>query len=147
MKTSVCYLLSVLGLMSCDTNNSPVPNSPSSGNLNDNVLSVKSITQKFVEGSEWRISIFTEDGTDYSDRMSECSFFFEEDSRLTVKSDRGTAIGTYIVFRDDNTTEFGISIMAIGLLQELNDDWYVISATENTIAMVDGEDQITWQKQ
>lgn len=105
-----------------------------------------------IENSVWRVTLFIEDGEDETSDYTGITLNFLPAGK--IEAFNGSQLleeGTWRTLRDDGKLEFWITFTQNEILEEISDDWYVISMTETKIEMEDDNDQfidkLTLQKQ
>jgi hypothetical protein len=95
-----------------------------------------------VQNGAWRITLFVEDGEDETSDYSGIRLNFLPDGKLNA-ANNGQAFlqGSWKTLRDDGQTELWITFVGNEKLEEISDDWYVISATDVKIELEDDNDQ------
>ena len=108
--------------------------------------------QSVANTGNWRITSFVEDNEDITSFFEGFSLTFNNDGALVIQNDALSLNGTWRIDYDDDDDdndvddlEFELSISAASNdlpeeLDELTDDWYVISYTDNRIVLSDDED-------
>ncbi|MFC3879710.1 hypothetical protein ACFOSV_05965 [Algoriphagus namhaensis] len=95
-----------------------------------------------VENSVWRISLFIEDGKDETSDYSGITFNFLPAGKIEAfNGGQLMEEGTWKTLRDDGKLEFWITFTQNEILEEISDDWYVLSMTATKIEMEDDNDQ------
>ncbi len=111
---------------------------------------------EIVEGNTFIITKFIDSGTDETGYFSCYSFTFNSDGSLVATSNTNTYTGTWSVTNsssDDSSNEldFNINFNLTNNFEELNDDWDIISSTQNKIELIDvsggngGTDYLTFE--
>ncbi|MDC8003810.1 hypothetical protein POV27_07090 [Aureisphaera galaxeae] len=142
---------------SADTNNQNNNNSSS-------VDQVKSIAQS----GDWQVTYFWDTDSDETSDFSGYTFRFHNDGTLTATRGTTTMNGTWSVVDDDSNSSSGDSdsddstddddfnihfpVPDTNDFEDLNDDWDIISITNNKIELIDvsggngGTDYLTFEK-
>ena len=95
-----------------------------------------------VQNGTWRITLFVEDGVDETSDYSGIRLNFLPDGKLEgLNSGQLLLEGNWSTLRDDGQTELWITFVGNEKLEEISDDWYVISATENKIELEDDNEE------
>lgn len=162
MKYSILSMLSVAFLLSACTESeeellpiNPLP-SASEGQVIDDQASpaqATEINQALLSGL-WEVVLLVDDDEDETAELANYAFAFGGDGTLTATQTDNPdflEIGTYTLFIDDNRIELAIEFNANEALQNLTDDWYYISSTEESIVFEDDQSELlnalTLQKQ
>lgn len=102
-------------------------NNPSAGGSNTS-----------TPGGGWRLSRFSERNEDKTGHYSGYSFEFSANGSLTATRNSLNTSGTWRQFQDDGLTKFEIQLSTTDHdLQELNDDWVLVSKTDGLISLQD----------
>lgn len=89
-------------------------------------------------GSGWRVSLFNERTENKTNDYSGYSFDFAANGSMTAVRNSQNTTGTWRQFQDDGVTKFEIQLSTTDHdLQELNDDWVLVSKTDNLISLQD----------
>ncbi|UJP66577.1 hypothetical protein [Mongoliitalea daihaiensis] len=137
-RIAVIYLMSILfAACSLSEDSNPVAESEinSSIELRDLLISAGNV----------RIIRFIEDGRDKTALFSTYRFSFNTDGTVVASLNGNSIQGTYRVFRDDGRLELEMDFPDNSPLDELNDDWYFISRTANTLTFEDSGDSIVFE--
>ena len=117
-------------------------------NLDRNTATSEDLTLSMTSADGLRISEFREDGRDKTSSYSIFLFLFREDGTVTAEEGGQSINGTYSVFRDDGRLELEMAFpSSSGILNELTDDWYFISQSDNLIRFEDSGDVIEFRIQ
>ncbi|MBR9922643.1 MAG: hypothetical protein GYB31_17560 [Bacteroidetes bacterium] len=85
---------------------------------------------------EWIITSFIEDDNDdETSKFSGYTFTFEDDGTATATVNGNTTIGSWSDGNDDSTTKLVLFYGNDDPLEELNDDWRVLSSTDEKIEL------------
>ncbi len=152
MKTKIISILSLLALVifvSCsdDDGNAPIPT---------NV--VKTTLENNVKNGTWIITKFSEDTVDETANYAGFTFSFLEGGVMTangIAQFEGTWSISDSNSNDDtkDNLDFNINFNTSNNLQDLNDDWDILSYSENKIELEDvsggdgSVDLLTFEKQ
>ncbi|GHB34959.1 hypothetical protein [Mongoliitalea lutea] len=98
-----------------------------------------------TNASNVRIISFIEDSKDKTAQFSSYRFSFNTDGTVVASLNDYRVNGTFRVFRDDGRIELEMNFPANSALQELDDDWYFISRTSNTLTFEDSGDRIVFE--
>jgi hypothetical protein len=93
-----------------------------------------------IEESQWRVAQFIEDGENETDDFQGYLFSFDKNGEVVAAGNGNNIVGTYKVFKDDGKVELSMTFSAGYPFDELTDDWYYISRTENSIQFSDDGD-------
>ena len=115
-------------------------------NSNNNLL-ITEVENLAMSGS-WRVSSYIDSGQDETNDFNGYTFTFDNDGSLTAKIGSDEVIGTWSVTdssnsQDDsnsnNDLDFNISFLvsSSNILDELIDDWDIVSHNDNTISLID----------
>ena len=120
-------------------------------------VSTKSV-EKTVEDGTWRITYFSEDGSVETADYSAYTFDFAADGTVSATNGTTTIAGTWSI-KDDNSNDDSSSDVDFNLVfpttnnfDDLNDDWDIVTKTDNTIELKDvsggngGTDLLTFTK-
>ena len=95
-----------------------------------------------VQQGEWKISEYTQNGTDNTANYSDYIFAFEEENNLVVNSTSDVVNGTWRISNDSGSefdsyedVDFNIFFNSSGKLGELTSNYDVISATNDQIRL------------
>lgn len=95
-----------------------------------------------VQNGSWRITLFVEDGIDETSDYSGISLNFLAEGKMEAETSGQLMLeGSWRTLRDDGQTELWITFVGNEKLEEISDDWYVISATDVKIELEDDNDQ------
>ena len=111
----------------------------------DNISSTELINT-FTGHELFQISTFIEDGDNKTAFFGQFTFSFENNNVVNAQLNSEVTAGTYNIFVDDGRTELRMFFPGNPQLNELNDDWYFISQTENSIRFEDSGDIIVFTK-
>ena len=137
---SVFFLISIIAIQSCATDDD------SSSNTTDvQIMEAQSITST----GTWMITNFNDSGQDETSDFNGYTFDFANDGVLTATNGTNTLTGTWSITDDSNSDDdssdddddidFNIffSVSQSSDFEDLNDDWDIISITENRIELRD----------
>lgn len=109
-------------------------------------------TGAIVQAGQWKITLYNNSGTDETSDFAGYEFGFLETGTLKAVKSATTVEGTWSAGADDSQKkliiDFGINVP----LDELNDDWHIISETTTKVQLEDvsggsGEiDLLTFEK-
>jgi hypothetical protein len=137
MKKVFLLALLTFTFMSCENDDD---------NSNSVIITDSELENELIDLGQVSISIFTEDNIDQTSLFNAYVFSFEANNIVTATRNGETAQGSYNVFIDDGRTELALSFPNSTELLELNDDWYYISSTGNSILFQDEEDTLEFEK-
>ena len=141
----VLFILS-LSLVSCSTDDDD-------NNPNNNAAEISQV-EAAAETGTWRITSYVDSGEDETNDFNGFDFTFETNGTVTATNGVTTYAGTWSVTGDssssnddddgsnDSDLDFNISfpVAATDDFEDLNDDWDIVSYTDNTINLVDVDD-------
>jgi hypothetical protein len=122
--------------ISCNTDDSQGPGPLSSTDL----------IHTFTNHGLFRISTLIEDGDNKTAFFGPYTFLFEPNNVVTAQLHSEATPGTYSIFVDDGRIELRLLFPGNPQLNELNDDWYFSSQSENAIKFEDSGDLIEFTK-
>ena len=85
-------------------------------------------------GGDWIISHFMEDGVDETSDFSGYTFRFSNNV-ITATKNGSTTSGTYATGTDDSKSKLIIDLGSADPLEELNEDWVILSSTSTTLQL------------
>lgn len=144
------FALATLFIASC-YKNSNTSNSTSKGMVQTQIESNMSI-------SNWTISLFNDSGNDETNHFTGYTFKFENNGKLTTTNGVNTYTGTWSISdsnsKDDSKDDldFNIHFNLTNDFEDLNDDWDILSYSNNKMELVDvsggngGTDYLTFSK-
>lgn len=113
-------------------------NDDDDSNDDDNNSSSAIITQTqntLVNGS-WRVTLFSEDGSNQTAQFSNYDFVFGTNGSLTAENGTNTMSGTWTTGTDDSTPKFIINFSATnGPFEEISEDWRILSTTTTKVEL------------
>lgn len=86
------------------------------------------------------ISLFIDDGDNDTDDFQAYTFQFDDQGTVSAVGPNDQRVGTYLVFEDDNRIELLMTFVGADPFDELNDDWYYLETSGNTIRFEDDTD-------
>lgn len=111
-----------------------------------------------VSTGSWRITYFSDSGTDETSNFSGYNFTFSTDGTLTAANGSNTYTGTWSI-TDSNSSDdspsdldFNINFNLTNNFEDLNDDWDISSHSSTKIELIDvsggngGTDYLTFTK-
>ncbi len=111
-----------------------------SEDLNEDILS-NTVTTELTKSGEWHITYFDDSGKDETDDFTEFRFTFKEDGTLQVSGGALSINGTWAIDKSQSSDPDDVElILDFGIsdpLEELNDDWDVISISNAKIELID----------
>ena len=126
-----------LGLLSCKEDD----------NLDPVAISSNELTAALTVADGLIISEFIEEGVNETDSFLDYLFVFDADGTVSATKTGHSISGTYRVFTDDGKTELMMTFPNSSELNELTDDWYFISKSDNTLKFDDRGDVLEFQQQ
>ncbi len=136
------FLIGMIALQSCTTDD----NSNSSNNTDAQIMEAQSIANT----GTWIITNFNDSGQDETSDFNGYTFDFGSEGVLTATNGTNTLTGTWSITDDSNSSsdddssddddiDFNISfpVSQPNDFEDLNDDWDIISITENRIELRD----------
>ena len=98
---------------------------------NGDVQRVKS----FVTNGSWVVASYVNDGVDETTDFSGFEFQFNAEGRAVAEGNGQMVEGSWVVYLDDDVIDFEINLGENDPLDNLNEDWEVVSATETRIEL------------
>lgn len=92
-----------------------------------------------TDGS-WRIDSFIEDSEDHTSNWQDYAFVFNPNGTLTATRGASILTGTWHTDTDDGELELNLQLNVGDPLDEINEDWTVISYNSSTIELSDDDD-------
>lgn len=95
-------------------------------------------TSSIVGGKDWKISAYIDKkGIEKTSNYGSYTFSFSTDGKLNVKSgEKSTVNGTWKHVIDSGKNKFYITLITNNsLLEELNEDWIIVSMTSDLIKL------------
>ena len=120
MKSSIAMIFVFLGLTMAFTGCKKDDNSS------------QSVTQNLQTGQTWKVSYYYDTDKDETYKFSSYTFEFKDDGTLVATGSSGTTNGTWNV-----GSRFNISSFSVSPLDDLNDDWVIVSQSDNVIKLKD----------
>jgi hypothetical protein len=97
----------------------------------------QSVSKKISSGT-WQVTYFWDKDKDETYKFQSYSFSFNSNNVLEVTTPSGTETGAWVFdTSDDSHDHFIITLPDKDPLDELNDDWHVISITNKVIELKD----------
>jgi hypothetical protein len=114
---------------------------------------INKIDDSIVEG-EWKVTLFQEDGNNETNDYTAYRFKFNSDGSVTVQPGLLTVIytGTWKTVKDSDHVDFILNFATPANLEELSDDWEVLSESKTKLELEDvsgGDgsiDKLTFEK-
>lgn len=108
------------------------------------------ITTILPEG-KWKISLYVDDNQDKTGNFSSFVFEFKADSTVTATNDILSEVGTWAYDKDPSDPELDIRFDETSVLDEISEDWDIVSVNPNKIELKDidsdgDEDYLTFVK-
>lgn len=95
---------------------------------------IKSIEEDIISG-KWKVSLFQEDGVNETSDFSTYEFIFSPDGTVIASASGVSTNGSWGTSKDDDHIDFNLSLQVP--LDELSDDWEVLSNTSDKIELKD----------
>ncbi len=94
---------------------------------------------------DWKVTYYFDSGKDETHYFSGYSFVFGQDGTLTATGNNSTFTGTWWIgssSSDDDNSSNKLNIMITGnyAMDELQDDWLIVSLTDKEISLKDDGD-------
>lgn len=107
--------------------------------------------ENMLEEGTWKITLFSEDGEDYTVGYEGDTFTFNANGTVDVTHASTSFSGTWATSKDDDHTELVLTFTNPAELQELSDDWDLIEKTDTSIKLHDessdgSHDYLTFEK-
>jgi hypothetical protein len=114
---------------------------------------INKIENSIVEG-EWKVTLYQEDGDNETSNYSGYRFKFNTDGSVTVQPGMLTVTytGTWKTEKDSDHVDFILNFTTPANLEELSDDWEVLSESKTKLELEDvsgGDgsiDKLTFEK-
>ena len=120
----VSYLITTAASCQHDDNSNPTPANP--------------VVNTTPAGSGWRVSLFNERSENKTNDYTGYTFEFASSGTMTAVRNGQTTNGTWRQFRNDGLDRFEIQLSTTdNNLQELNDDWVIVSKSDALISLKD----------
>ena len=101
---------------------------------------VSSPSSNPIQSSNWRIQLFVEEGLDLSKNFEGMTFSFSDGGLMEVQKNEQKIAGRWGLERDYPSDELYIDFPKGTVLEELDEDWYVMERLENRIVLEDSYD-------
>lgn len=125
-KTALLILMSLSAvLISCNKSDDNNPSPSGTTSVNDNVP------------GQWKVSYYYDNDKNETSNYSSYTFTFSSDGTLTAMNSNQTFQGNWSNTIDDSLPRLVISISGNSDLQELSDDWVIISISSSLISLED----------
>ena len=95
---------------------------------------IKSIEEDIISG-KWKVSFYQEDGVNETSDYSTYEFIFSSDGAVIASIAGVSMNGSWSTSKDDDHIDFNLSLQVP--LDELSDDWEVLSNTSDKIELKD----------
>jgi hypothetical protein len=93
-------------------------------------------TQNAVVSGSWRVTLFSEDGSNQTSNYSNYNFTFNSNGTLTAVNGSTTMNGTWATGTDDSTPKMYIYFnVANGPFEEISEDWRILSNTSSKVEL------------
>lgn len=125
MKTPIQKItgLIVLSFIALATFTSCTDDSSNNNNINDVVTS-----------TSWKVTNFTEDGTDQTYHFTNYTFTFDDNGTMSATNGTNTYNGTWTKGTDDSTPKLILTFsVSSGPFEEISEDWQILSSTSSLI--------------
>ncbi|WP_209330433.1 hypothetical protein [Lunatimonas salinarum] len=86
-------------------------------------------------GEAWRVSLMIEDGFDITKNFQNILLFFEESGRIEAKLGEQSLFGRWYIERDSPRDELYLDFPKGTILEELDDDWYIVRRDDSEIVL------------
>jgi len=94
-----------------------------------------------IPGSGWKISLYTEPGENKTSDYTGYIFEFGANGAMTAVHDGQSTTGTWRQYQDDGVTKFEIALNTADKdLEDLNDDWVIVTKSDSVISLKDDND-------
>ncbi|MCD6012789.1 MAG: hypothetical protein K0Q79_2651 [Flavipsychrobacter sp.] len=102
------------------------------------VTPISSSSSAATPGSGWSLTLLSERSDNKTSHYSGYTFEFAADGTMSAVRSGTTVTGTWRQYQDDGITKFAISLITTdSRLLELNDDWALVSKSDNLISLKD----------
>lgn len=119
---------SVLFFTSCSKDDNNDPSGPSA-----------EVATSLKQGT-WRISSYSDNGTVKTDVYSSFTFTFAANGTVSATNGLLTANGNWKTQRDDGKHELDLIFTTPALLQEIDEDWEIVTQNSTQISLKDVND-------
>lgn len=93
-------------------------------------------TQNTIVNGAWRVTLFSEDGSNQTSQFSNYDFVFGTNGTITANNGSNTMNGTWTTGTDDSTPKFIINFSVTnGPFEEISEDWRILSTTSTKIEL------------
>lgn len=93
-------------------------------------------TQNTIVNGAWRVTLFSEDGSNQTSQFSNYDFVFGTNGTITANNGSNTMNGTWTTGTDDSTPKFIINFsVSNGPFEEISEDWRILSTTSTKIEL------------
>lgn len=93
-------------------------------------------TQNTIVNGAWRVTLFSEDGSNQTSQFSNYDFAFGTNGTITANNGSNTMNGTWTTGTDDSTPKFIINFSVTnGPFEEISEDWQILSSTSTKIEL------------
>lgn len=111
------------------------------GDKDPNMLASEENLVNAVENSSWRISLFIEEGIDETSDYAGITLNFIPDGAIEAfEGGQLLERGTWRTLRDDGELEFWITFTQNELLEEISDDWFLVTMNSTEIQLMEDDD-------
>lgn len=132
-------LIGTVFFTACDDDDDGATSTPQSDQVQDLLM----------EGS-WTIQSLIDDGEDETADYADYVLTYHSQGQVEATHTTDSALtrsGTYSVFWDDGQLELDMSFDNADVVDDLDDDWYFVSQSGNTIVWDDSGDVLILQQQ
>lgn len=103
---------------------------------NNSSSAIISQTQNTLVNGAWRVTLFSEDGSNQTSQFSNYDFVFGTNGSLIADNGSTTMNGTWTTGTDDSTPKFIINFSATnGPFEEISEDWRILSTTATRVEL------------
>lgn len=93
-------------------------------------------TQNTIVNGAWRVTLFSEDGSNQTSQFSNYDFVFGTNGTITANNGSNTMNGSWTTGTDDSTPKFIINFSVTnGPFEEISEDWQILSTTSTKIEL------------
>ncbi len=113
-------LLAAFTLTACDKND-------------DN--NTTSITPGIIQSGTWRITLFSDNGTDETSNYTTYTLTFSSNGTVTAVNGIATVNGTWSARTDNSQAKLDLDFGTNPLFSDLNEDWHILEQTAVKVRM------------
>ncbi len=103
-------------------------------NNSNGTITTTTVNSTVTTGT-WRVTNFSEDGTDETAHFNGYAFTFAAGGVLTASNGISNVAGTWNTGTDDSKVKFVIVILSPSGFEDLSEDWQVIERTDTRIKL------------